>query len=129
MTEIEGGKVWEYSAITHHGFYRMIVRDFPVMLDNEGIEETLDANIERVYSDGQVTFLSKRTFSYAGRPAREIVIQEKDKIQKARFYILNKKLFFLYVTVQPKKYWPEVEKWADKFLDSFEVVVQLKNQG
>lgn len=129
VSQIRGGKLWEYSSSTEFASYRLFARDFPALLDNNGIEETLGTNFARVYSDRKVRILSKKTLSYGGVPGLEIEVQEKDMIQKARFYILNKKLFALYVTVEPKKHWPSMEKWADRFLDSFKIQVQSRNES
>ena len=129
VTPIEDGKVWEYSSSTEFASYRLIVRDFPTLLDSKGIEDTLNANFDRVYGDGKFRVLSKKAISYAGVPGLEITVQEKDMIQKARLYILNKKLLALYVTVEPKQHWPAIQEWADRFLDSFEIEVQSRNES
>ena len=128
VTLIENGKVWSYAAYTKRGKYQLIVRDLPAMLDNRGIDEVIENSIARVYTDGKIKLLEKRTFYYEGRLAKEIVVEDKKTIQKARFYILNKKLFAIYVTVEPKTSRSQMEKWIQRFLDSFKVEVPINNQ-
>lgn len=127
-TSIESEKVWIYTSYTERGKYQLIVRDFPAILDNEGIDEILENTIARVYTDDKLKLRSKRTVYYEGRLGKELEIEDKKTIQVARFYILNNKLFAIYVTVDPKEHRPLMEPWIQKFLNSFEVKVPIKNQ-
>jgi hypothetical protein len=124
--DIDIGKVWSYSAETKHATYRLMVRDVPEILDNRDIENVLDSTISSVLGNRKA-FKSKSTVYYGGYVGREILIEEEMVVQAARLYILNKKLFAIFVTAEPKAHWPSIEPWVRRFFDSFSVDLPTKN--
>lgn len=129
-TKLEDGAVWEYSTYTKNAVYSLMIRDYDsAPLRHSG--EILDDLIDRYFYAGDPRFkvVSRRNFTYSGADARELIIHAGDTVKKHRVLFLNGKLFALTVSVEPRALWPKAEKWADKFLDSFDVKVSPLDEG
>jgi hypothetical protein len=126
VADIDG--IWTYSAVTEHATYRLLVRGFSTFLDDDELSETLDSSISLVYQESSdVKLKMVRQISYEGKPGREFIVEEKNKVQAVRIFVLNQKLILMFVTVEPKAAWPRVETWAKKFFESLKVESQLFN--
>jgi len=128
IPDLEG--VWTYSADTERGTYRIMIRDVAALLDNREIAEVLDSSIAQAFSSRKGGLMKgMREVLYQGRPGREFIVEEKNKVQIGRVFVLNKKLFAMFVTVEPISRWSDTERWARKFLDSFTVDLPKTDQN
>ena len=128
VPDLEG--VWTYAADTERAAYRMIVRDLPTLMRDDAVTETLDAAIKEMYdSAGETKLKVLRNISYEGRPGREFIVEEKNKVQAIRIFLLEKKLYVLFVTVKSKADWPRSELWVMKFFKSFKVELSVFNEA
>lgn len=126
VSDVDG--TWTYSALTENATYRLLVRSFSTFLDEDELDETLDSSISLVYrASGSVNLKTVRQISYQGKPGREFIVEEKNKVQAVRVFVLNQKLILMFVTVEPKATWPRIESWATKFFESLKVEVQEFN--
>ena len=124
------GGVWTYSADTKRATYRLIVRDLPTLMNDDAIAETLDTAISEIYdSDSDVKLKLLRNVSYEGRPGREFIVEEKNKVQAIRIFVLEQKMYVMFVTVESRVDWPQIEFWAQKFFESFKVELPVFNEA
>lgn len=122
--------IWTYSAATERATYRIMVRNIAALLDEQAASEVLDDSIAAAYSGRKGSVLKRIVaVSYQGKPGREFVVHEKGEVQIVRIFILDQKLFAMFVTVVPNSQWPKMEVWARKFLDSFKVDMLVKGEA
>lgn len=123
----DGRLIISMSAYTKNGSYRLLVRPFPAILDNRGIDYVLENSIQLVFVQPRITIVKKTNVFYEGFLGKELIVRETGaqgkSIQYAQFYILNSQLITLIVELDHSASQEKMEPWIRKFFDS--LVVKL----
>lgn len=127
--EAEG--FWSVDSDTEKATYRIVVKQLPVVLDSSAAAEVLDESIASTFGGGQQSAdqAKIRELNYRGRPGREITSIENGKVQIFRVFIIEQKMYALFVTISRRDQWPALDIWVRKFHDSFRVELPTEDEA
>ena len=131
MDEPDADGLWSIASDTEKATYRVVIRDIAAILDRRSAEEVLNDSISKAYGGTRQGAESAkiREVTYKGRPGREIITNEKERVQIGRVFIVEQKIYALFVTINRRDQWPTMEPWARRFLESFKVELPIGGEA
>ena len=119
------GPVRTFQVSTEKASYMLAIREVGSSLVSGTNDEYLEQAIER-FVDDQTRLIEKKNIIYQGYSGKQIVSDAQGKRLAARLHLLNNKLFIMMVTVKSGDYHRDFDKWIEKFFDSFQVRVPVR---
>ena|GEM_PF-6801066 len=118
----DDGRVATYEATTQNGEYRLIAGRLAFLPSRQQAQQMLEAVVApESFSSGTVK--TRRKVQYKGHVGREVIYEKHGLLNFSRFYIFADRAISITVAFDKKKFKPEFEAWAWRFLDSLNIKV------
>ncbi len=120
--EHETGETFaSFETNTKKAVYRLAIKSLNVNLDNSQLDELYESSFAGNLNSSQVKLISKKNVFLNRKLGKEFIYKENGRIYFQRFFIQEKRLFWLSVNLPEKQYTKDFNVWAMRFLESFDI--------
>ena len=125
----EANDVKFFQISTRKANYGVIIKPIPKLV-NQNELNNLYENMLAIMLDSETTkIISQKNVRIGDLSGKEIFYEKDSSKFFSRMFITENKLYIVSMIMDKKDYKTSFDKWALKFLDSFNLKVKIKNEG
>lgn len=118
-----------FQISTRKATYGVIIKSVPKAVSQNELNNLQDNMLEMMLASETTKIISRKNVRFGDLSGKEI-FYEKDNLRVfSRLFIVENTLYLVSMNMDKKDYKMSFDKWALKFLDSFNPQIKIKNEG
>ena len=125
----EANDVKFFQISTRKADYGVIIKPIPKLVSQNESNNLYDTMLEIMLDSETTKIISQKNVRIGDLSGKEIFYEKDSSKFFSRMFITENKLYIVSMIMDKKDYKTSFDKWALKFLDSFNLKVKIKNEG
>ena len=118
-----------FQSSTRKANYGVIVKPVPKAVSQNGLNNLFENVFELILGADRTKIISQTNVRLGDLLGKEIIYERESSRVFSRFFIDGNKLYIISMIMDKKDYKQSFDEWALKFLDSFNLLIKIKNEG
>ena len=118
-----------FQSSTRKANYGVIIKPVPKAVSQNGLNNLFENVFELILGADRTKIISQTNVRLGDLLGKEIIYERESSRVFSRFFIDGNKLYIVSMIMDKKNYKQSFDEWALKFLDSFNLLIKIKNEG